>query len=565
MALKRYKPSAHNHVVIFAVFFMLAHAYNTSFAGVSNKGNSDFIHAVGSKLYLNGQPVTLKGVNFSNRYTEIVQPSKLLTSNHHSKNDYHKVVSFGMNAVRFAFRGEWYEKDERSFFLWIDKNIEWAHEAGIYLILDLHIPIGGFWLDPTSEKVDFSLWSDPELQQRNIRMWSAIAKRYRDETRIAAYDIFNEPVTTDKDGSQWKQLANKIVSEIRSADQNHLIIIGKLYGAEMSYTTEDLESQFLVNDTNVMYDFHFYEPIHYTHQYASWLPRPLSDGGYYPDDKILMPTGKQTYITSLTQEIHHTFKLSQDWQRFKLKRIKIENQEIKMGLPVFQVKGDSAGITLFDHFEVIEYTPNGESESIVKGPLSRLTIWDWWHWNQPQLGRSAEFKRVDNDGVNDTHSIAISAASGSNGYSGWSSDHKWFQVKKDHSYTMTGYLKSTVPNASAYFDIAFYGESIDSYGKGFLARNVEYLEWEFMKFYQFGIDNNVPISVMEFGLTHECFGKGGEKWVSDVIDIFLHHDVSFAYWDYHSDRMGVYSREAGKPPKNPNEELIRTFQKKLKK
>ncbi len=469
-----------------------------------------------------------------------------------------------MNSVRFAFKGEWYEKDDKAFFRWLDENIKWARDAGIYLVLDLHVPIGGFWLDPTSDKVDFRLWSEPAIQQRNLRMWAAIASRYRNEPVIAAYDVLNEPVTSDKDGTQWRVFAQRLVDEIRAVDRNHMIIIGKIYGTDRSYSTAGIESQFLVADNNVMYDFHFYEPIHYTHQYAAWLPRPIQEGGVYPDETVLIPTGHQRYITSLTQVSPHRFDLKASWQKFSLAPLTIQNPKIKMGLPVFQVKGSTAGIVFFDNIEITASNLRGLSETVVNEPLSKLTVWDWWGWNNPHVGRNGLFERVVDDGVEDSYSLSIAGVRGAEGYSGWSSDMYWFQVKQGYTYSMTGYLKATDPDAMAYFDIAFYGDSPDSDEKSFLSRNREYLEWEFMKLYQFGIEHNVPMSVMEFGLTHECFTRGGENWVEDVLDIFLEHNVSFAYWDYHSDRMGVYFKDSEKPPGNPNLALIKAFQGKLK-
>lgn len=532
-------------------------------ANNSDRKWSGFVRAESGKLVLKGQPFLLKGINFSNRYDSVIEPKELLASRHHSESDFYNVSQFGMNAVRFAFNGEWFERDQKTFFRWLDQNVQWANKAGIYLILDLHVPIGGFWLDPTSDKVNFRIWSEPDLQKRNLEMWMAIAQRYKDENGIAAYDVLNEPVTSDKDGSQWVSLAQQLVDAIRRVDKNHLIIIGKLYGTDRSYSVEGVKSQFLVDDDNVLYDFHFYEPIKYTHQYASWLPRPMKDGGSYPDEKILIPTGNQKYVTSLMQEITHDIRPGPKWNKFVLKRLEITNPKIKMGLPVLQVKGDVSGTVFFDDFKVFEHSPQGESHLIVEEPLSGLTIWDWWNWSQPQNNRRGTFRRIEDDGVNDSYSLSITDVNGAAGYSGWSSDIKWFQVKQGYSYSMTGYLKSTDPDVNAYFDIAFYGESNEATPKAFMTRNREYLEWEFRKLYQFGVENNVPVSVMEFGLTHECFTKGGERWVADVIDIFLQHHVSFAYWDYHSDRMGVYYKESGKFPGNPNQELILTFQRKL--
>lgn len=537
-------------------------------------GPPDFVQAEGRRLCWNGEPVLLRGVNFSNYYELKLKPQQLLDSNHHGPEDFARIADWGMNAVRFAFKGEWYEQDPEGFFAWIDRNLEWAGQAGIFLILDLHVPIGGFWLDPTGvgAALDFSIWNDPRLQERNLAMWRAIAERYRDEPRLAAYDILNEPVTTDSDGSQWRAFANRLVDSIREVDPDHLLIVGKLYGVDDGYTTGDARVQFLVDDPNVMYDFHFYQPIDYTHQYASWIDRPMGDGGSYPDPEVVVPTGRQRYITSLAQENPRPMALDSDWQRLAQPPYRVEDPRIAMGVPIFVASRLADATVWFDHFTVTEHDGEGRRvRTVIEEPLSDESVWNWWSWHAPQEGRKAVFTRVQNDGVNDSHSLAITDARGADGVSGWTSDHLWFPVRQGYSYQISGHLRAERDGDSgtpikAYFDVAFYGDPVDG-GPGFIRRDRSYLEREFKALYRFGVEHDVPMSVMEFGLMRHAFemdGKGGSRWVSDVIDLLSEHQVSFAYWNYHGDRMGIYLDRSGEPPTTPNEALIRTLRQKLR-
>lgn len=534
--------------------------------------DSAFVHASGNRLLLHGSPLVLRAIGFSNYYELELEPRQLLRSNHHGPEDFQRVAELGMNAVRFAFRGVWYERDPHAFFSWLDRNIAWARQAGIYLILDLHVPIGGFWLDPSGGKSDFSLWSEPALQQRNLALWRAIAARYRDEPVIAAYDVLNEPVTSDSDGAQWRRFAQQLVDEIRRVDPNHLLIIGKLYGVRRTYTTEGEESQFLVADDNVMYDFHFYDPIDYTHQYASWIARPMGDGGRYPDAQRFLPTGGQRYITSLTQQRPLSLRLPSRWQRFTSSRMRIDDPRITMAVPSF-IAGELGGTTVYlDHLTVSEYDTAGQLlRTVIDEPLSRESVWHWWGWHSPTQGRSATFTRIEHDGVNDRYSLAIADTEGVAGLSGWSSDQWWFPVKQGHSYSISAYLRADGLSETAadkpllaYFDLAFYGESQP--GAGFVARDRHYLEAQFLKLYRFGKEHNVPMSVMEFGLMRSCFemtDKGGTQWVSDMLDIFGRYQVSFSYWHYHGDRMGLYLDASGEMPATLNQPLYETLRSKL--
>jgi endoglucanase len=392
---------------------------------------------------------------------------------------------------------------------------------------------------------------------------------------VAAYDLLNEPVTTDADGQQWQSFATRLVEEVRRVDRNHLLIIGKLYGVHSAYTTDGVASQFLVADNNVMYDFHFYEPIDYTHQYASWIARPMGDGGRYPDPEIFLPTGRQVYITSLTEENPRQLALKHTWQKVEQIRYRVDNQRITMAVPTIVASEVGGATVYFDHLVVTEYDKAGRFVRVViDEPLSGESVWQWWGWHSPAEGRNATFTRVQDEGVNDSYSLAISNVRGATGVSGWTGDHLWFRVKQGHAYNISGHLRAdgltnaaeNAPPISAYIDLAFYGEPEGAVG--FVARDRKYLEQEFKELYRFGQEHNVPMSVMEFGLmraTFEMKGKGGAQWVSDMLDIFNEYQVSFSYWNYHGDRMGLYLTESGEPPGNPNQDLIRTLRSKLHK
>ncbi|MFQ5595392.1 MAG: glycoside hydrolase family 5 protein, partial [Anaerolineae bacterium] len=128
----------------------------------------------------------------------------------------------------------------------------------------------------------------PSNQTRLINLWRAIAQRYANEPTIAAYDLLNEPNPTSS-ASQWQTLAQQIVDAIRQVDQNHLIIVERvnwIFAADGTSPLADWSLELLssfqvsVNDDNVMYDFHFYDPGEYALQNEGAMP----DDGNYPDE-----------------------------------------------------------------------------------------------------------------------------------------------------------------------------------------------------------------------------------------------------------------------------------------
>ena len=78
------------------------------------------------------------------------------------------------------------------------------------------------------------------------------------------YELINEPEVPDS--YRWIGIQARLVETIRAVDQRHTII-----ATAANYSSlPDLLRLEPVRDTNVIYNFHFYEPYPFTHQGASW-------------------------------------------------------------------------------------------------------------------------------------------------------------------------------------------------------------------------------------------------------------------------------------------------------
>lgn len=517
----------------------------------------EFVTAAGRGLVLEGQPTRLKAVNFSNHYHRDQDGAELLNSQHHSETDFERAKAIGFNSIRFAFDGDWYVDSPDVFFEWLDQNVAWARQHDLRLILDLHTPIGGFWLDPTSDEVSFDIWSDPQLQQQNADLWRVIAARYKDEPAIAAYDLLNEPVTTDATGEQWKALSRQMVAAVRSEDPNHLLVVGGIYGVNGSYGTAGIDRHFLVDDKNVVYDFHFYEPIRYTHQYASWIEGPVQDGGRYPDPNVILPTGERVLLPQ--SRIATTFLPTgtSGWAAYDSGIVAIEDSNAVAAAPMLTAQGGMRGTAGFDAVTVTEYGPDGtEIRQIVSDKLDSDAALDWHQW---QFGGDAaappEFAR-ETAGYQDNGSLSVSNAADAEAIAGWSNDAHLFKVVPGNKYRIQGHMRGenitpstgAAPRIGLQLDV--YAQSPGAAGNGFLERGKDYLAYQLAEHLQFGIDNNVPMSVMEFGLVRQAFemeGKGGDQWVTDVLELLDDNGLSFAYWEYHGTQMGLYLSGTGFP------------------
>ncbi len=256
-----------------------AAAGSTGSGGAPVADTGGFIRRSGRSLVVDGKPVTLRGISFGNE----VWTNDDIPWNHHSEQDFDRLQSWGMNVVRFYLSYDTFLDVGRPGELkqeawdWLDTNLAWAKARGIYLLLNVHVPPGGF--QPGAD--GNALWDNPANQQALTQFWAAIAERYRDETIIAGYDLLNEPDVSSAP-SQWQKLAGELVAAIRQIDQNHLIVVERTNAVNQNYTWDGNMNWFLVQDENVMYTFHFYGPFTYTHQGADWAGL---GGNYstYPD------------------------------------------------------------------------------------------------------------------------------------------------------------------------------------------------------------------------------------------------------------------------------------------
>ena len=125
----------------------------------------------------------------------------------------------GANSTRFLLNYVTFDNDAGGW-AWIDQNVAWAKAHGICLILNMHVPPGGF----QSNGEGGALWSDVANQDRLTALWTEIARRYADEPIIAGFGLLNEPEPLAS-RQQWRDLADRIRRAIRSVDTNHIVFV----------------------------------------------------------------------------------------------------------------------------------------------------------------------------------------------------------------------------------------------------------------------------------------------------------------------------------------------------
>jgi endoglucanase len=175
----------------------------------------------------------------------------------------------------------WDENENRndSAFHLLNECLTWCSEAGLRVVLDLHILRSHYF-----NAEDKPLWTKPEEQDKFIRLWKDLSKAVGHwPNGMLAYEFMNEPVADDAE--QWNVLLARVADSIRSWEPKRVMVIGS--NRWQSANTFD-QLRVPSNDPNIVLSFHFYEPFYLTHYQASWTRLKDFEGHVnYPGQIVL--------------------------------------------------------------------------------------------------------------------------------------------------------------------------------------------------------------------------------------------------------------------------------------
>jgi len=496
-----------------------------------------------------GQPIVLRGVAFGNEVWQGVAVPRM----HHAEADYARVASMGMNSVRFYLNAVSFEDAQNpgqykaEGWAWLDDNVRWARAHGIYLILNQHVPAGGF----QSAGEGRALWKEPAMQQRFIDLWVAIAERYRDVPTVAGFDLLNEPGVTDW-ARQWHDLAARTVRAIRAVDPAHVLFVERVNSVGKDYAENPDRNFFTVADPNVVYEFHFYKPFGFTHQGASWVPS-APESAVYPD-----PEGVGVEWFNLTWKTASTSPElpagNSDWKHYEGAWFTVQDPELAVAQPALRCARVGAGKAQFDQVVLEERSATGQVKERFRQNLS--TQRGWVFWAQDQNGQAGPEAQGHQDGS----SLAIT---GTTSEASLVSDPLRFRVSPEVSYRFSGWMKGhDIPSgAECQLSLSFFSSKVPMHGldRDFLAAELDaYVAW--------GRRRGVPLYLGEWGSIRQSFeeDRGGLRWAEDMLDLLAERRLHFAFHDYHEDAMGLYWGEGQLPsPERANQPLIELFTRKL--
>jgi endoglucanase len=193
------------------------------------------------------------------------------------KKDYFiKIKNAGFDSVRIPIKWSSHISSyspyliEPSFFERIDQVITSSLKSGLVTIINVH-GYNELMHSPLENKMKF------------ISMWKQISLRYKNYSNKLFFELLNEPVeklTSDI----WNSLAEEVIKNIREENPDRILIIG----SSNWNAIDSLEKLNISNSFNIIVTFHFYYPMDFTHQGASWLNGKYSK---IVDWKIESPEG----------------------------------------------------------------------------------------------------------------------------------------------------------------------------------------------------------------------------------------------------------------------------------
>lgn len=211
-----------------------------------DKALSGPLSAKGSKLVdAHGREVVLTGVNWFGFETETFAPHGLWARNWESMLD--QMVSAGFNTIRLPYTNQMFDADSKPTGInyslnpdlkglrgvdLMDRIVKGATDRGLMVLLDRH--------RPTAE-AQTKLWYNEQVtEDRWIKDWTMLAKRYKNNPLVIGADLHNEPSgeatwgSGDRD-TDWRLAAERAGNAILKVNPNWLIVVEGIEAYKNNY------------------------------------------------------------------------------------------------------------------------------------------------------------------------------------------------------------------------------------------------------------------------------------------------------------------------------------------
>ncbi len=259
------------------------------------------------------------GINASEWFAQVYDP-KGYTKEHFqtyiTAQDIALIKSMGFDHVRLSvnpqpmFQSGHADQLPPEYLSFLDAAVKMIQDRGLAVILDIQ---------PDS---DFKarLENDDFIEQF-ADFWRALARHYsNNDPGMMFFEIINEPEVRDR--FRWAGIQIKLAKAIREGAPKHTIIAA---GGRWS-ANDDLLFLEPLSDSNVIYNFHFYDPAVFTHQGATWSVNYWHDVQHlaYPSDR----KSAEKAAAAVPDEINRLYVLRYGMEHWDAARIDMEISQV---------------------------------------------------------------------------------------------------------------------------------------------------------------------------------------------------------------------------------------------
>jgi endoglucanase len=465
-------------------------------------GKLEFLRTSGRELVAeSGSRVYLRGMNvavYSGMSLDVVK-----------EDDIGQIAGWGANSIRLALTYKLLEDDGAPFvykqdgFSILDRVLDWCEKYRLYVILDLHAVQGRVAVYEYS-RGGIEFWKNTQNQDRFIALWRAIASRYATRAVVAGYDLVNEPIVPDAEA--YVSIVTRTIEAIRSVDKRHIIIVETIHGIVGKGALQDFV--FVpVNDSNLMYSFHFYYPFQITHYYLPWRGRDIAS---YPGHRV---TGGKLVRADFSIAVNGT----NDWRRLAVEASPPKGAE---AASVLLYSEKNSGTVWFDDIELREDSRSLDlpATGIKEDSFETWGDLRWVNWTSIPGTIVVRDSKVAHSG---TRSLKIAKSIGETTIAS-----RFFAVNSSAHYTLTAWIKTDQATGRNYLALKWYEKKVVEHF------NQTHLEAEMEYAINFMNAHNVPIYAGEFGAQQNPNRNNDLNWVQDTVKTFEKYKFHWGYWCY---------------------------------
>lgn len=166
-----------------------------------------------------------------------------------------------------------FEENEKSF-LALDRYVDLARKHRMKIVLDPHVfpgMSGIYSMRPTD-----AFWTESRYQDQAVKLWTTLAKRYlNDLDVIVGFDLLNEPSPPQHVNGVDRcvfltEFYKRLISAVRLAGAKQAVVVefpmALNYMGNSTNQMDAAQCVSVIDDLNIIYSFHMYDPGRFTHQ-----------------------------------------------------------------------------------------------------------------------------------------------------------------------------------------------------------------------------------------------------------------------------------------------------------